>query len=163
MGLLTNDVMKSTGSECWGLPWLFVYSKQASQLLRCNGVENFGHSFLCSYLCDLKKNNNEKYTETCKFEKSTKTKEASNKQEKISTWDWVYWMCTFMLMISDMSDTWVPPHGHPMFSPNRKIRGVLPCEVIEYTSLSLIYIWRVQWARDILLWNLCHLLSPSVA
>lgn len=53
-------------------------------------------------------------------------------------------MCTFMLMISDISETWVPPHGHPGFSPNLKTRGVLPCKVSKHRNLSLIYTSRSE-------------------
>lgn len=36
-----------------------------------------------------------------------------------------------MLMISEISETWVPPQGQPGLSPNFTIRGVLPCNISQ--------------------------------
>lgn len=65
-----------------------------------------------------------------------------------------------MLMISDISETWVPPHGHPGFSPNLKTRGVLPWKVSKHRNLSLIILQEVKWLRTIYCGFICYLFSP---
>lgn len=47
-----------------------------------------------------------------------------------------------MLMISEISETWVPPQGQPGLSPNFTIRGVLPCNIsqIGYKLFSFFFL-----------------------